>query len=176
MTGRLRTAALVAMVAGIAAACTGASRATFPPLGSTPGPAGDATVATTQQIVRALADVGLQAAVTARPFRPSEGPLLAAAPRSVIQVALPDDPEHGFVVVYALADPTIAIAAATDTAAYVATSTGRIQFVAGSRFTLRVVGATVIFFSWSPDNAPDARTHLIEDALSTLGDSVAIPA
>jgi hypothetical protein len=175
MTGSRRRIAAIGIVLAAAAGCAGATHATFPPLGSTPGPAGDATAATTQQVIGALAAEGLQAAVTLRPFRPPEGPLLAAAPRSVLQAALPDDPDHGFIVIYALNDPATALAAASDTAAYVATGPGKIQFVAGSHFVLRVVGANVIFFTWSPDNAPDSRTHLIEDALGQLGSGVRVP-
>jgi hypothetical protein len=177
MTSRRRPIAVVAAVAlvlAVAAGCAGPNHATFPPLGSTPRPAGDVTGPTTQEVIGALAAVGLQAAVTIRPFRPAEGPLLAAAPRSVLQVALPDDPDHGFIVIYALADPATALAAAIDTAAYIATGPGKIQFVAGSHFVLRVEGSTVIFFTWSPDNAPDAHTHLIEDALGQVGTGVQV--
>lgn len=175
MRAILRPLALVVLVMAVAAGCVPPTTATFPPLGSTPGPAGDATGATTQQVIGALAASGLQAAVTIRPFRPPEGPLLAAAPRSVLQVALTDDPDHGFIVIYALADPATALAAATDTATYVASNLGNVQFVPGSHFVLRVVGSTVVFFTWSPGNAPDARTHLIEDALGQIGTGVQVP-
>lgn len=176
LAARLRLLGLLAVAVVITSACAGPNHATFPPLGSTPGPAGDTTAAVTHQVIGALAAVGLQAAVTDRAFRPPEGPLLAAAPRTVIQVALPDDPAHGFIVVYSLRDPQAALAAATDMAAYISTGPGGIQFVHESHFVIRVVGSTVVFYSWSPGNAPDARTHLIEDALSTVGESVAVPA
>lgn len=169
-----RSLVAAVLVLAVAAGCAGPNHATFPPLGSTPGPAGDATGQTAQEVIGALAAVGLQAAPTLRPFRPAEGPLLAGAPRSILQVALPEDPDHGFIVIYALANSATALAAATDTAAYVATGPGRIQFVAGSHFVLRVEGSTVIFFTWSPDNAPDAHTHLIEDALGQLGIGVQV--
>ena len=168
--------ALAASSLALAGCASARGVATFPPLGSTPGPVGVATDSTAQQVIGALAAAGLPAAVTLRPYRPAEGALLAAAPRSVLQVTLPDDPNHGFVVIYALADPATALTAATDAAAYLASAPGKIQFVAGSHFIVRVVGATVVFFSWSPDNAPDARTHLIEDTLGQLGTGVQIPA
>ncbi|HYK95521.1 MAG TPA: hypothetical protein VE011_06635 [Candidatus Dormibacteraeota bacterium] len=174
MSGSRRSLAAAVLVLAVAAGCAGPNHATFPPIGSTPGPAGDLTDATAQQVIEALAAAGLQAAPTLRPFRPAEGPLLAGAPRSVLQVTLPDDPDHGFIVIYALADPATALAAATDTASYVVTGPGKVQFVAGSHFVLRVVGSTVIFFTWSPDNAPDTRTHLIEDALAHLGTEVPV--
>ena len=121
-------------------------------------------------MIGALAAQGLQAAVTIRPFRPAEGALLSAAPRSVLQVVLTDDPDHGFIVIYALADTGDgARRPRRITAAYVASGAGRIQFVPGSHFVLRVVGSTVIFFTWSPDNAPDARDAPDRDALETIG-------
>ena len=171
-----RLVASVALLGALVAACGGASRTTFPPLGFTPGPVGDTTEATAQQVIAAVAASGLQASATLRPYRPPEGPILAAAPRSVLQVQLPDDPDHGFVVIYALKDSATALTAATDMAAYLASSTGGgALLVHGSHVVLRVVGSNVVFFAWSPDNAPDTRTHLIEDALGTLGTGVALP-
>ena len=176
MTSRLRLAGLLALAIAFATGCTGTAHATFPPIGSTPGPAGDTTAAATNQVIGALATVGLQAAVTNHAYRPPEGPLLAAAPRTVLQVTLPDDPSHGYIVVYSLIDTQTAQAAASDMGVYIASGVGHIQFIANSRFVLRVIGSAVVFFTWSPDNAPDGRTHLIEDALATVGESVAIPA
>ena len=43
----------------------------------------------------------------------------------------------------------------------------------GSHFVIRTVDTTVIFFTWSPGGSPDQRTHLIEDALNTIG--IAVP-
>jgi hypothetical protein len=157
------------------AACAAASRTTFPPAGSSPAPVGDATAATRGQVIAALAAVGLQAVDANRAHRPPEGPLLAAAPRSILQAALPDDPSHGFVVIYALSSDAAAATAAADHAAYIASGIGRVQFPADSRFVLRVAGSTVVFFSWSPGVALDERTRLIEDALGTVGTGVQIP-
>jgi hypothetical protein len=88
-------------------------------------------------------------------------------------VQLPDDPDHGFVVIYSLGSATAAGKAAFDQAAYVASGTGGIQFPPGSHFVIRTVDTTMIFFTWSPGSSPDQRTHLIEDALDTVG--IAVP-
>jgi len=153
----------------------GATTVTFPPAESTPAPAGEATSAARAMVVAALGNVGLQAQDTIHPYRPSEAAAFSAAPRSVLQVTLPDDPDHGFIVLYSFGSPTEAEAAANEQAAYIASGPGRVQFGPGSRFVLRLVGATVIFFTWSPDNSPDPRTQSIDQALSTLGTAVAIP-
>ena len=167
----------VLLAALLVAACApGTSRTTFPPLGVTPPPAGDATLPARVEVLEALAGLGLQATESARAYRPPEGPLLAAAPRTVLQVTLPDDPAHGYIVLYAFSSPVAASAAARDHAAYVSTGPGGINYPPGTRFVLRIVGSTVVFFHWSPDVSTDDRTRSIEDALLRIGSGVLVPA
>src|SRR3982751_6076989 len=93
VTSGRRTAALLAFAVLIAAcAPVYVPQSTYPPAGSTPQPAGGSTSAATQAVLSALATAGLQATVAASAYRPAEGPLLAAAPRTVLQVTMPDDP------------------------------------------------------------------------------------
>lgn len=146
-----------------------------PTVDSTPGPAGDATAVARSMVIEALGAVGLQARDAIRPYRPSEAPRFAAAPRTVLQATLPDDPDHGFIVLYAFGSPAEATAAAAEQAAYIGSGPGRVQFGKGARFVLRVVGPTAIFFTWSPDSSPDPRTASIDQALSTVGTAVTIP-
>jgi hypothetical protein len=168
-----RVAWLVAM-AIMLAAC-GATTTTFPPVGVTPRPAGDETAAIRKIVVDALAGAGLQAVDAARTYRPSEGALLAAAPRTVLQVALPDDPTHGYVLLYALPSAAAASAAAADQASYLATSIAKAYYPPGTAFVLRVQGSNVVFYSWLPANSPDARTPDIERVLRTIGSEVQVP-
>ena len=163
-------------LAAAMAACTTTVNP-FPPPGSTPQPALGATTAeTVASVIRAFDNAGLQAEVSAKAFRPFEGPLLDGAPRTVIEVDLPDDPSSGFVVVYALATSDAALAAASDHAAYLAAGIGGlVQYPPGTRFTVRVVGSNVIFFSWLPATSPDSRTSTIEDTLRSLGTAVEVP-
>jgi hypothetical protein len=160
----------------MAVACTApiTTRTTFPPFGSTPAPAGDATAATRQQVIGALAAVGLQAVDASRPYRPAEGPLLTAAPRTVLQ-ALPDDAERGFIVIYALGSDSVAQKAAADHAAYLAMNTTKANLPPGSRFVLRRVGPTVVYFTWSAADLSDPRMGTIAEALATRGTEVVIP-
>lgn len=176
MTHHRRLLALLAAALVATGACAGAARTTFPPLGSSPAPVGDSTASTIRQVAGALAAVGLQAAEANRLYRPPEGPLLAAAPRSVLQATLPDDPAHGFIVIYAFASEAVAESAAEDQAAYIATGPGRVQFTTDAHFVLRVVESTVVFFWWSPGAALDARARDIENALSTVGQAVEVVA
>jgi hypothetical protein len=165
---RARRAASVAILAMAVLGCTPPSAT----LGS-PGSGGDPAAATSQLAIQALASAGLQAATTTRPYRPPEAPVLFGAPRTIMQVQLPDDPDHGYVVIYALGSAVAAERAAVDQAAYVRSGTGGIQFPPGSHFVIRIVDTTVIFFTWAPGASPDQRTHLIEDTLNTVG--IAVP-
>ena len=166
---------MTARGAGIILGCLVALAACNPAVDSTPAPAGDATAPARTMVIAALGNVGLQARDAINPFRPSEASRFAAAPRTVLQAILPDDPEHGFIVLYAFPSPSEAEAAAAEQAAYIASGPGRVQFGPGARFVLRLIGATAIFFTWSPDSSPDPRTPSIDQALSTVGTAVVIP-
>ena len=169
-----------AIVALVAAACapatTGGPTITYPPASAAPStadtPAIDLAVA---QLVRALGDQGLTMQDPQRPFRPAEGPALAAAPRAVFQVVLPDDPTHGYIVIYDLPDAQRAAAAGADQAAYLATGPGRVQTPIGTRHVIRQLGSTVILYSWNPDSTSDERTARIQDALETVGSAIPVP-
>ena len=143
-----------------------------PPLAS-PGAPGDAGSATKQLVISALSAAGVPAADAIKPYRPSETPALTAAPRSIVQAQLGNDPDHGFVVIYSFVSAATAEKAAYDQAAYVASPAGVIQFAPGSHFVIRLVDTTMIFFAWSPGTAPDLQQQKIEDALNGLG--VAVP-
>jgi hypothetical protein len=173
LPGHARLVALVVVVAGTLTAC-GGTASTFPPVGSTPQPAGGATAAAEQAIIKALAGVGLQAAESARPYRPPEGPLLAAAPRTVLEVPLPADKDPATIAIYALASPDAATAAARDDADYIRSNTGGIQLPPGTEVVLQVVGSNVVFFSWLPADSPDPGTATIARTLAGVGQSVPV--
>ena len=172
---RATSGACLAMAVAMALAACSSPRTTFPPAGFTPGAPGDDASATKALVLGALGAVGLQAVDSIKPYRPPEGAVMTGAPRSVLQVQLPDDPDHGQVVIYSLGSAVAAERAAFDQATYIASGPGKIQFPPGSHFVLRTVGTTVIFFTWSPGGSPDQRTGLIEQALNTLGVAVPIP-
>ena len=167
MTRRLRAACWAILVLAVLA-CT------RPPV-NTPGAPGDAASATKQLAISALRAAGVPAADTTRPYRPSETTALTAAPRNVIQAELGNDPDHGFVVIYAFTSAATAEKAAYDQAAYVTSNAGGIQFPPGSHFVIRLVDTTMIFFTWSPGTSPDLQQQKIEDALNTIGIAVVAP-
>lgn len=170
----VRLSALLVASIVVAGACAGVTRTTFPPQGSSPAPVGDGANDAVRAVVQALATVGLQGVEANRLYRPPEGPLLAAAPRSVVQATLPEDPAHGFIVIYAFGSAAAAQAAAEDHAAYVVSGPGRVQFTSDAHFVLRVLDSAVVFFWWSPGAALDARTADIETALLKVGAEVPV--
>jgi hypothetical protein len=172
-----RIAAAVVLAALVVAGCRlpSGDQPTFPPVGSKPAPAGASTTAARAEVAAALTVEGLELIDGVAAYRPPEGAIFAASPRTVVQVVLPDDPTHGFIVLYAFSTPAAALAAAQDQAAYVASGPGHVLFVPGSQFSLRVLGNVAIFFAWSPDSSPDSHTPSIPLALSQIGAEVAIP-
>jgi hypothetical protein len=166
MTRRLQ-AACRALLALAVLAC-----ATRPVV--TPGPAGDAASATKQLVISALGGAGVSAAEATKPYRPSETPVLTAAPRSIVQAQLGNDPEHGFIVIYSFVSAATAEKAAYAQAAYVASPAGVVQFPPGSHFVIRLVDTTMIFFTWAPGASPDLQQQKVEDALKGVGIGVPI--
>jgi len=172
-------AAATFVVAGVLVACTpgGATLATFP--AGTLGPAktvGPTVAQTRIELVRVLGERNLVLRDTEAPFRPPEDVTFTTTPRAVYQVVLPNAPTEGFIVVYEFPDATAAAEAAADQAAYLASGPARVQVPFGARHIMRLVGSTVVLYSWVPEGASDERQPDIQPALETLGTGVPIPA
>jgi len=180
MTARTRAISLVIAMAVVLVGCAGqtgnGATVTFPP-GSigpdrTVSPAMDLTRAT---LASALGEQRLVLQDTDRPFRPPEGPMLAGAPRAVYQVILPQDPDQGFIVAYEFLDPSQATQAAQEQAAYLASGPGRVTFPLGAVHVIRVVGTSVVLYSWIPEGAEDPAAPRIQDAFETIGLGIEVP-
>jgi hypothetical protein len=170
---------LAVAVAVVVGACApgGLSVASFP-AGSI-GPMATAGAAATQtrgELVRVLGERNLVLQDSKAAFRPPEDLTFTTAPRALYQVILPNAPSEGFIVVYEFPDPTVAAEAATDQAAYLATGPARVQSPFGARHILRLVGSTVVMYSWVPEGVADERQPEIQPALETLGVGVPVPA
>lgn len=172
-------ASVVLLGAAAVSACTG----TAPGGGPVTVPASigpDRTVSpvvggTRAEIARALGERSVILADREAPFRPAEGPILSYAPRAAYQAQLPADPNAGIIVVYELADAGAAATAADDQAAYLASGPGKVQYPDAARHIIRVLGSTVIFYTWIPESAEDPLTPEVAAALATLGTGVDIP-
>ncbi len=172
---RLGIGAVLAGMLLVVAGC--ATAATRPPAPDpTPRPTISPAVAATQvQLDGALRARGLVLEPTELTVRPGEPSSLAAVPRTAFRAILPTDPEGALVVVYELADPGVAAAAATELAAYVTSGPGRVQYPPDVRFVLRQAGSTIVYYPWSPSSSPDARTADVAAAVATVGSEVPIP-
>ena len=171
----LASLALAAIVAGCGIGATG-SPASFPV--QSVGPAATVTAAVGQTrgaIAAALAPFRLQLDDANRPYRPSESRLISEAPRAVYQVVLPQDPDGGYVVVYEFPDANGARDAGNDLAGYLGTGAGRVSYPLDAQHTIRQLGTTLIFYTYSPSIARDPGASKVADALSTLGIGFAPP-
>jgi hypothetical protein len=136
---------------------------------------GPAVVQTRADLVRVLGTRNLVLQDSQAPFRPPEDATFTSTPRALYQVILPQAPTEGFIVVYEFVDPVAASEAANAQAAYLATGPAKVQSAFGARHILRLVGSTVVLYSWVPQGAEDPRQPDIQAALETLGTGVQVP-
>ena len=177
------SAALVVVAAApfLLTACAPAGDAASPSTGvipATPAPTrsvGPAVAQTRGELVRVLGTKNLVLQDSQAQFRPPEDARFTSTPRALYQVVLPQAPGEGFIVVYEFADPTTASQAATEQAAYLATGPAKVQSAFGSRHIIRLVGSTVVVYSWVPEGAEDPLQPDIQVALETLGTGVPVP-
>jgi hypothetical protein len=173
-------AAAVVAVAVLVGACApnGTPAVTPRPAVATGGPTrtvGPVVAQTRADLVRVLGGRNLVLQDSAAQFRPPEDARFTTTPRALYQVILPQAPEEGFIVVYEFTDPTTAAEAATAQAAYLATGPAKVQSPLGARHIIRLVGATVVLYSWVPEGAEDPLQPDIQAALETLGTGVPVP-
>lgn len=165
---------VMAMLAGCAA--SEAPAVTFPPASVGPDRTVSPAVALTRvALEQALRDRGLALVDVRVPFRPVEGPHLADIPRAVHQAVLPTDPDGGYLVVYEFPDGDRANQAAQTQAAYLASGPGRVQSSLEAEDIIRIVGTTMILYTWIPGEARDPQAPAIKAALETLGYGVDVP-
>ncbi len=173
-------AVLVMAAAAVVAACapSGTAVVTPRPAVATGGPSrtvGPVVAQTRADLVRVLGGRNLVLQDSSAQFRPPEDATFTTTPRALYQVILPQAPEEGFIVVYEFADARAAAEAATAQAAYLATGPARVQSAFGARHIIRLVGTTVVMYSWVPEGARDPMQVEIQAALETLGTGVPVP-
>jgi hypothetical protein len=178
-TGR-PVAVMVLLLGLLAAGCAPTGGATITPRPAVPtgGPTrtvGPAVAQTRAELVRVLGGRNLVLQDSQAAFRPPEDARFTTTPRALYQVILPEAPGEGFIVVYEFADPTAAAEAAAAQAAYLATGPAKVQSAFGARHIMRLVGTTVVLYSWVPEGAEDPRQPDIQTALETLGTGVPVP-
>ena len=176
MASRLTLAAPI--VLALAACAPSGTSVIAPAPAATAGPvktAGPVVAQTRAELVRVLGGRNLVLQDSAAPFRPPEDARFTVTPRALYQVILPQAPQEGFIVVYEVPDPTTAAEAATGQAAYLATGPAKVQSALGARHIIRLVGQTVVMYSWIPNGVKDPLQPDIQVALETLGTGVPVP-
>lgn len=145
------------LAAAVLGACGIAAQTVAPtPTRSPSGPAPTITVGVAsarEEIAAALGRSNLVLDNAEVPFRPGESPLLAAAPRAVFQVVIPDSSGHGFITVYELGTEEAAIEAGAEQWAYINSGPGRVQFRPDTQFVLRRLNSTVIFYFYGRETS-----------------------
>ena len=136
-------------------------------------PTGQAAEVTHALVVKALQDAAFQVQDPQTEYRPGESPDLVDVPRRLVQAILPEEPQGGYVVVYELPSANEADRVGRDLRAYLGSGTGAIQYPRDTRFVIRRVGQTLVFFPWSAEASPDARVAEMAAALETVGTPVA---
>jgi hypothetical protein len=122
----------------------------------------------------ALAPAGFSLELVPIPDRPPEPAGFAPLARVTLRAPLAADPAGGRITLYEFADAPAATAAGSSLAAYLGSGPTRVQFTPDARFVLRQVGSTIVFFAWSPSNAPDARTGDLAAAVATVGREIPV--
>jgi hypothetical protein len=166
----------MALLGGCGVAAPQGSVVSPPEASASPLPTVSVAVAQTRlQTANLLSAQGYQLLVPTQPYRPPESPRLSVAARAVFQVALPNDPTHGYILIYEFGNTDQASLAGNEMAGYIGSGPGRIQFQNDSQHVLRQVGTTLILYSWSPANSPGPDAPRIGAILSTIGQGFAIP-
>ncbi|MFL5769706.1 MAG: hypothetical protein ACJ765_06465 [Chloroflexota bacterium] len=178
--GPLARCGLLAVMVGLLGGCGIAASTAVASFSAEPvAPAATVSPAVAQArvaISSALAGQRIALQDAKQPFRPAESPLLAAAPRSVFQAVLPQDPEGGFIVVYEFRDPGAAVDAGNEYAGYVGSGgPGKVQFPNDVQHVIRQLGTTLLVYSYAPSVNVDPGSPKVADALNTLGIGFAPP-
>jgi hypothetical protein len=140
-----------------------------PPPAATLAPTGQAAERTWNEVSSALQAQRFQVVEPQNPYRPGETAELLNVPRRLLQTVLPNSPDDGYVVVYELPSNNDAERAGDDLATYVASGPGAVQYPRDTQFTIRRIGQTLVFFSYSPEANPDPALPQMAAVLATLG-------
>lgn len=169
-------AAALVLAASVAGCGIAAPSAPVPsdaaPSASVGAPSG-AVELTRGLIEAALRPAGLALVVPRDPFRPPESVALVEVPRAVFRVVLAD-PTAGLIVVYEFPDAAGASSAGRAQAAWLASGPGAIQFPPGTTHVIRVVGTTLVTFSYPPADAADPGESQVAAALGSVGQGVPV--
>jgi hypothetical protein len=130
--------------------------------------------ATIEELEVAVAALDRRIAVEQRPYRPSEPQSLLLMPRAVLRADLAD-PDDGFVVVYDTADAREAAVQGRELADYLGSGFGQTNFAVDTQFSVRTVGDTIVFTTWSRRRSSDPdQAEAVFDVIATVGEEIEV--
>jgi hypothetical protein len=135
-------------------------------------PTGSSTEVTRALVVRALEAASFQVQDPLTGYRPGESPALVNVPRELVQAVMPEDPSAGYIVIYELPSANDADRVGREFVRYLESGTGAVQYPRDSRFVVRRVGPTLVFYAYSAEASPDAKVAELAVALETVGTPV----
>jgi hypothetical protein len=147
---------------------------------ATPAPIPSQLVSGTIELARssvegALRRLELGLIVPPVAFRPAESAALIDVPRGIYQAVLANDPESGFIAIYEFPDPAAAYEAGRAQADWLGSGPGAVQNPSGTSHVLRVIGNTLVVYSFRPDGPSGERAVDVATALESIGQGLAIP-
>jgi hypothetical protein len=127
-----------------------------------------------EELGAAVTVVGERLEAAGGAYRPSEPQSMLEVPRAILRVDLAD-PDDGFVVVYRASDAAPADGMAAELASHLGSGFGQTNYPADTRFSVAVVGDSVVFTSFSPGRSSDPeRAQRAFEAIAEVGRAVEV--
>lgn len=125
-------------------------------------------------VQRRLAEQGMTLEQSGSDYRPAEPDVAQQVARAVFRLTQPD-PNSGWVVIYDLGQPDVAIETGRAFARYLGSGFGQTNYPRDAQFTLNQVGGALVFAWWSPGQSADPdRARAAFEAMQLVGQSVPI--
>lgn len=125
-------------------------------------------------VQRRLADLGMTLEQSGPEYRPAEPDVVQSVPRAVFRVAQAD-PNTGWVVIYDLGQPDVAIDTGRHFARYLGSGFGQTNYPRDAQFALNQVGGALVFSWWSVGQSADPeQARAAFEAMQLAGQSVPI--
>ena len=125
-------------------------------------------------VQRRLAEQGMTLEQSGSDYRPAEPDVAQQVPRAVFRVTQLD-PNSGWVVIYDLGQPDVAVETGRAFARYLGSGFGQTNYPRDAQFTLNQVGGALVFAWWSPGQSADPdRARAAFEAMQLVGQPLPI--
>lgn len=171
-----RALAIIAAAALLAGCGIGAPSAPI----ATPVPSPLASVTSGIEVTAGLVEAALKLGGVGlirpqSPAAPPESPELQGHLGASYEAIVAGQPTGGAIAIYELPDPSAAYAAGLAQATWLGSGPGAVQFVPGTKHLVRLVGNTLVTYSWSPPTEGDPAEQQVAELLLTVGREIPVP-